>query len=88
MNNLAKKTSTAPRMRAHPRSDSGFAFIPDPGSGPARTSVDLAESLAEHFVASATGAQEVDDGDEQETSGLSYSPDTDDEEEITGVGPA
>jgi hypothetical protein len=39
---------------AHPRSDDGNAFMPDPEGGPARIEDDLAESLAEEFVSSAT----------------------------------
>jgi hypothetical protein len=41
------------------RSDSGDAFIPDPGDGPARTSDDLAELLAEDFIEAATRGNEV-----------------------------
>ncbi len=50
----------------HPRSDGGWAFIPDPESGPAHTFVDMAEALAEHFVASATAGQEVDGPQDEE----------------------
>jgi hypothetical protein len=42
-----------------PRSDDANAFIPDPEQGPARTSDDLAELLAEDFVESATRGNEV-----------------------------
>jgi hypothetical protein len=42
----------------HERPDSGDAFIPDPGEGPARTRDDLAEELAEEFLISATSAEE------------------------------
>lgn len=41
------------------RSDNGDAFIPDPGSGPARTSDDLAEQVAESFLQSATSGEEA-----------------------------
>ncbi|MGH7268972.1 MAG: hypothetical protein ACREJ3_00960 [Polyangiaceae bacterium] len=41
------------------RADDGNAFLPDPGSGPARTDDDLAESLAEDFVVAATSAEEA-----------------------------
>jgi hypothetical protein len=41
----------------HGRSDSGDAFIPDPGEGPARVKDDLAEELAEEFLRSATSAE-------------------------------
>jgi hypothetical protein len=38
----------------------GTAFLPDPRDGaPARTDVDLAESLAEDFLESATSAEEA-----------------------------
>jgi hypothetical protein len=43
------------------RSDDANAFIPDPGDGPARTSDDLAESLAEDFLEAATTAQDADE---------------------------
>jgi hypothetical protein len=42
----------------HERPDSGDAFIPDPGEGPARIKDDLAEELAEEFLTSATSAEE------------------------------
>jgi hypothetical protein len=45
--------SAAPPHR-HVRSDDGNAFIPDPEGGPARTTDDLAENLAEEFLQSAT----------------------------------
>lgn len=43
------------RIGPHARSDDGNAFIRDPGEGPAHTGDDLAEALAEDFVAAATG---------------------------------
>lgn len=43
------------------RSDSGDAFIPDPESGPAHTDDDLAETLAEDFVRSATTGEDAED---------------------------
>ena len=48
------------RKHASPRrSDDGTAFIPDPSTGePSRTEDDLAETLAEEFVQSATSAEE------------------------------
>ncbi len=49
--------------QSHARRDFGDAFLPDPNGGPAHTVVDIAEALAEHFVASATFAQEHDQGD-------------------------
>jgi hypothetical protein len=42
----------------HGRSDSGHAFLPDMGEGPARAKDDLAEELAEEFLKSATSAEE------------------------------
>jgi hypothetical protein len=48
------------------RSDEGTAFLPDPYDGagaPARTGDDLAESLAEEFVVSATTAEEMTEDD-------------------------
>src|SRR5260221_11252495 len=47
-----------PPPHAHGRSDPGDAFFPDPGGGPATVSDDLAEDLAEGFLASATSAEE------------------------------
>jgi len=43
----------------HGRTDDGNAFIPDPEGGPARTSDDLAESLAEEYLESATSGEDV-----------------------------
>ena len=42
-----------------PRSDSGDAFIADPGDGPLRISDDLAATLAEDFVRSVTSGDEM-----------------------------
>jgi hypothetical protein len=65
---IKSKSKTAPasttKSKAKParvsrRSDDADAFIPDPGEGPARTRDDLAEALAEDFVASATSGNEV-----------------------------
>jgi hypothetical protein len=49
----------------HGRPDSGDAFLPDPGDGPARIKDDLAEEMAEEFLAGATGSEETlgDDGE-------------------------
>lgn len=47
------------RMHAEPRTDDGDAFVPDPGSGPARVKDDLAELVAEEYIASAIGGEEV-----------------------------
>ena len=48
------------------RRDDADAFFPDPGAGPALAPDDLAEELAEEFLASATMAQgQGEDGHEQ-----------------------
>ena len=43
------------------RADDANAFMPDPGSGPARIHDDLAESLAEEFIQSATRGSDDDE---------------------------
>ena len=51
---------------SHGRSDEGRAFLPDPYDGtgaPARAGDELAESLAEEFVSSATNAEEMTEDD-------------------------
>ncbi|HEX8953335.1 MAG TPA: hypothetical protein VF945_15880 [Polyangia bacterium] len=49
------------------RDDDADAFLPDPDGGPARTSDDLAENLAEEFLKSATSGEHVsEDGLDQE----------------------
>ncbi len=50
----------------HQRSDDANAFIPDPEGGPAHTRDDLAESLAEDYLQSATSGEGVaeESGDE------------------------
>ena len=52
---VRKKTRRA-RSR---REDHADAFLPDPDGGPARTSDDLAEELAEEFLKSATSGEYV-----------------------------
>jgi hypothetical protein len=47
------------------RSDSGYAFLPDPGDGPALAGDDLAELLAEDYLLSATTGGDAN-GDEHE----------------------
>jgi hypothetical protein len=54
-------------QRHHQRSDDGNAFIPDPEGGPARTSDDLAETLAEGFL---QGATQDEDGEDAALDGL------------------
>jgi hypothetical protein len=49
-----KKKHTEHRTRP----DDGDAFFPDPGGGRAMVSDDLAEALAEGYLASATSAEE------------------------------
>jgi hypothetical protein len=53
-----KGSKHKPAPHKHTRSDSADAFLPDPGSGPARFKDDLAEGLAEGFLESATSAEE------------------------------
>lgn len=48
-----------PRNPAAIRPDGGEAFLHDPQGGPAHTKDQLAETLAEEFLQSATSAQEV-----------------------------
>jgi hypothetical protein len=48
-----------PSAHAHRRPDDGNAFIPDPGTGPARSRDDLATELAEEFLASAISGDDV-----------------------------
>src|SRR5690348_3425673 len=55
MMKVRKKTRRA-RLR---REDHADAFLPDPDGGPARTSDDLAEELAEEFLKSATSGEYV-----------------------------
>ena len=51
---MHRKTAHRPSTRP----DDANAFLPDPGSGPARTDDDLAEVLAEEFLEAATSAEE------------------------------
>jgi|tagenome__1003787_1003787.scaffolds.fasta_scaffold20739446_2 hypothetical protein len=48
------------------RSDSGDAFIADPGDGPLRISDDLAATLAEDFVRSVTSGDDADEETREE----------------------
>lgn len=59
---LIRKIRKPQRMAAHHRSDDGDAFIKDPWGGHtrAKTNDELAETLAEQFVGSATMAQSND----------------------------
>src|SRR3954451_5882201 len=50
-----------PRALARPRTDDANAFMPDPEGGPAHIKDDLAESLAEEYLQSATRGSEADD---------------------------
>jgi hypothetical protein len=58
---LPDEEPVPPPVRSSGRSDSGDAFFPDPEGGPARAPDDLAETLAEDFLASATTGNDVDD---------------------------
>lgn len=53
---MMKQKQKAPLRNG--RSDSGRAFLPDLGEGPARVKDELAEELAEEFLKSATSAEE------------------------------
>src|ERR1041384_575946 len=55
---MSAKNRQKPSPQRQGRSDGGDAFFPDPGEGPARVADDLAEELAEEFLASATTGQE------------------------------
>ncbi len=57
MKSTPTESSRRPVKRQRP--DDGNAFIPDPQGGPALAGDDLAEELAEQFVASATSAEET-----------------------------
>jgi hypothetical protein len=63
MHAAKKTTAKSPQRPIHPshaRSDEGRAFLPDPYDGSrakARAADQLAETLAEEFVTSATGAE-------------------------------
>jgi hypothetical protein len=48
-------------MNGHGRFDDANAFMPDPEGGPARIDDDLAESLAEEFIQSATRGSDDDE---------------------------
>jgi hypothetical protein len=64
---LSKKASHSPGNKPisrpfahrHERSDDGNAFFPDPEGGPARTSDELAESMAEEFLQAATSGEDT-----------------------------
>jgi hypothetical protein len=48
-------------LNGHGRLDDANAFMPDPEGGPARIDDDLAESLAEEFIQSATRGSDDDE---------------------------
>jgi hypothetical protein len=54
-------------LHHEPRRDDGTAFLRDFGSGPARARDELAESLAEEYIASAISGEEVAFADRDET---------------------
>jgi hypothetical protein len=64
---MKTKKSALEIKRHQTRSDDGNAFIPDPEGGPARTTDDLAETLAEGFV---QGATQDEDGEDAALDGL------------------
>jgi hypothetical protein len=54
------QTERRPPVAKRPPPDDGHAFLPDPrDSGQARTRDEIAETLAEEFVTSATSAEET-----------------------------
>jgi hypothetical protein len=55
---MHQPTRKKPPLHGRGRSDPADAFFPDPGGGPATVSDDLAEELAEGFLASATSAED------------------------------
>jgi hypothetical protein len=57
----ARKVAVPPDPEHLRRTDGGDAFIRDPGDGPAVTSDDLAESLAEGYLRSATSGEDLTD---------------------------
>ena len=60
-NRSAENPTRPPQVREVERSDSGDAFFPDPEDGPALAPDDLAETLAEDYLQSATSGSDVDD---------------------------
>lgn len=71
-NSERKPWSKTHDMHKVPRPDGGEAFIHDPGSGPARTRDELAEMVAEEYVASAISGEEVMFSDRDETAPEEY----------------
>ncbi|MBI2395857.1 MAG: hypothetical protein HYV09_40205 [Deltaproteobacteria bacterium] len=59
-------------MHRERRSDDGRAFLRDPESGPARARDDLAELVAEEYVASAIAGEEKAFDDRDETAPEEY----------------
>jgi hypothetical protein len=86
------KATKHKHVAKHTRPDSGDAFLPDPGDGPARTKDDLAEELAEGFLTSATSAEEalpdVLEGEVPEEQGGPFVPSTGKQEFARGVDPS
>jgi hypothetical protein len=60
-NNDSVERTRLPPARRVERSDSANAFFPDPEDGPAVVPDDLAETLAEDFLQSATTGSDVND---------------------------
>lgn len=67
-----KPWSKTHAMHRERRPDDGRAFIRDPESGPARTRDELAELVAEEFVASAIAGEEKAFDDRDETAPEEY----------------
>jgi hypothetical protein len=86
---MTKGTKHKAHPAHHGRPDSGDAFFPDPGEGPAHTKDDLAEELAEGFLTSATSAEEslpdVLEGEVPEEMGGPFVPTTGKQEFAKGV---
>jgi hypothetical protein len=77
-----------PSPARHERPDSGDAFLPDPGEGPARIKDDLAEELAEEFLTGATAGESLADaldGEVPEEQGGPFVPSTGKQEFARGT---
>ena len=67
-----KPWSQTHAMHKGARPDAGDAFLEDPGEGPARAPDELAEMIAEEYVASALAGEEVAFADRDETAPEEY----------------
>jgi hypothetical protein len=59
MKTSPRRSNKAPLNKPRERPDSGDAFFPDPGDGPARTKEPLAQELAEEYLETATSGEET-----------------------------